>query len=83
MGNSPFCEKFPRLFSISSHKDGLVGEYWEEKERWSRGSGGGVGGYLFGRKLFSIIYWRTSRLFQCWRRKILGSGFKVRTVISR
>jgi hypothetical protein len=40
MGNSPLCEKFPRLFSISSHKDGLVGEYWEEKERWSGGEWG-------------------------------------------
>jgi hypothetical protein len=83
MGNSPLCEKFPRLFSISSHKEGLIGEYWEERGGGVGGSGGGAGGYLFGRKLSSIIYWRTSRLFLCWRRKILGSGCKVRTVISR
>jgi hypothetical protein len=83
MGNSPLCEKFPRLFSIFSHKEGLIGEYWEERGGGVGGSGGGAGGYLFGRKLSSIIYWRTSRLFLCWRRKILGSGCKVRTVISR
>jgi hypothetical protein len=40
MGSLPLCERFPRLFSISSHKEGTVGEYWEEKEMWHQGGWG-------------------------------------------
>jgi hypothetical protein len=35
-GTSPLCDRFPRLFSISTIKDGLVGEVWVNRERlWS------------------------------------------------
>jgi hypothetical protein len=37
MGNEPLCDLFPRLYSISSFKEGLVGEMWREKERWCEG----------------------------------------------
>jgi hypothetical protein len=40
MGNAPLCERFPRLFSISSHKEGVVSEYWREKDRVCRGEWG-------------------------------------------
>ncbi|KAK2454307.1 hypothetical protein QL285_001883 [Trifolium repens] len=40
MGSPPLCERFPRLFSISNNKEGLVDDYWREKERWFRGEWG-------------------------------------------
>jgi hypothetical protein len=39
-GNVPLCESFPRLFSISSYKEGVVGDILREWERWRRGDWG-------------------------------------------
>jgi hypothetical protein len=40
VGNIPLCDRFPRLFSISSFKDGMVRVFLEELESWSRGDWG-------------------------------------------
>jgi hypothetical protein len=40
IGNAPLCDRIPRLFSISSLKDGLVREFYDEMERWSGGEWG-------------------------------------------
>jgi hypothetical protein len=40
MGSRPLCERFPRLFSISTQKDGVLVEFWRERERWRRGEWG-------------------------------------------
>jgi hypothetical protein len=38
MGNIPLCDdRFPRLYSISSYKEGTVNEFCVEMERWYRG----------------------------------------------
>ncbi|PNX54389.1 NAD(P)-binding rossmann-fold protein, partial [Trifolium pratense] len=44
--NLPLCERFPRLFSISTQKDGMVSNFWVERE--------GVWGWEMGwrRRLF-------------------------------
>jgi hypothetical protein len=53
LGNVPLCETFPRLFSISLHKEGVVGDYWRERERWSRGEWGWRRRlFIYGRKPF-------------------------------
>jgi hypothetical protein len=40
MGNVPLCDRFPRLYSISSYKNGTVNEFCSEKERLFRGEWG-------------------------------------------
>jgi hypothetical protein len=32
VGNSPLCERFPRLYSLSSFKDGMVNDFWVVRE---------------------------------------------------
>jgi hypothetical protein len=39
-GDSPLCDRFPRLFLISMVKDGLVGDVWRDRERLCSGGWG-------------------------------------------
>jgi hypothetical protein len=40
LGDNPLSVRYPRLFSISAFKEGVVGDFWKERERWRKGEWG-------------------------------------------